>query len=102
MDSPEALLAKPEGLGLFRGLWERHQRSHGGGTGTPGHGPSRSSSKGDLAALADASAALGEGSVALEEGADTDAADKGNKGDKGDKGDREETEGKGTRGPTSV
>jgi len=54
MDTPAALLAKPEDAGMFRGLWERHQRSHGGGSGTPGHGPSRNNSKGDLAALATA------------------------------------------------
>jgi len=70
MDTPAALLAKPEDAGMFRGLWERHQRSHGGGSGTPGHGPSRNNSKGDLAALADAAAA--------EEGATAGAAvDKG-------------------------
>jgi len=28
-DSPQALLAKPEGEGLFKGLWEKHVASHG-------------------------------------------------------------------------
>lgn len=27
MDSPERLLARPDGL--FKGLWDKHQKSHG-------------------------------------------------------------------------
>ena len=34
MDTPDHLLAKPEDEGVFRSLWERHQRSHGGGGGS--------------------------------------------------------------------
>lgn len=37
MDAPQALLALPNGV--FRSLWEKHQRQHGGisRTGSTGH-----------------------------------------------------------------
>ena len=48
MDTPDNLLAKSEEEGVFRSLWERHQRSHGGGNGGMG---SKSNSRDSLAAL---------------------------------------------------
>ena len=48
MDTPDNLLAKSEEEGVFRSLWERHQRSHGaGGLGTS----SKNNSKENLTAL---------------------------------------------------
>ena len=48
MDTPDNLLAKSEEEGVFRSLWERHQRSHGGNGGGLG---SKNNSKESLLAL---------------------------------------------------